>query len=388
MYLASLVSSDHVEFFHANLPFLAGSALLSILALWYSVATSMRSRVLWFAAGPPLILYSFHNWDLLAVVFLALGIWAWTRDKFFYAALAFGTGAAAKLYPGFVVPALMIDRYRTTQGIREPLKLLLWSALGWGAWNIPVMIATGVVNGDLSGWLGIWQFHSRRLPDFGTFWYWWAEWLVDSPVPTLVGFAAVLGVLGFALRSWWREDRLWSFAFAGGLTALVVGFLIAPQARAGATSQDWKNFVDATSFLLFALGTAGLLFRQWRSGRDPWCTAGAIVALFMLVSKVHSPQYALWLLPFLVVTNVPALLVGVYLVIDVVLYVSGFWWYAVAPHLQPHFWQTIFVVFVYLREIALILILVWLTLKARDVLEGTARLQALSQPSSGRSGPR
>lgn len=375
MYLASLLSSNHVEFFHANLPFLTASALLSILALWLAVDPAQRKRTLWFAIGPPLVLYAFHNWDLLAAVFLSMGMLAWTRGRQDYCGLALGSGVAAKLYPGFVLPALMIERWRNTSGAREPLTLAFWTALGWAMWNVPVMIATAWVNGDISGWLETYRFHSRRFPDLGTVWYWWADRFTDHPWLAIGGFLVVLGAVAWILRDWWKADRRWAVAYAGGITALWIALLFVPAASAGAVTRPWKNFVDLASFTLFASATAGLLWRQRRKGADPWCVAGAIVATFLLVSKVHSPQYTLWLLPFLVITNVPGRAIAFYLASDLMLYVSVFKWYAVSPHLEPQAWQTVFIASVYARELAIALCLAWL------VLKGTSLLRAAPDPA-------
>ncbi len=386
MYLASLVSTNHVEFFFANMPFLALAALVSVWALFQAIAPERRARVLWFSAGTPMVLYAFHNWDLLAVVWLALALWAYSRGRFTAAAVSLGFGASAKLYPGFVVPALMIERWRATRGFGEPLKVLGGAAAGFAFWNLPVIVWTWARNGDISGWLGIFQFHSRRLPDFGTVWYWWADRLVASPALVALGFALLAAGLAYGLRSWWDADRRWSAGFAALLGLIVAALLFVPQAGHGATSQEWKRFVDGFSFALFAAGTAGLLFRQWRRASDPWCTGGAIITLFLLVSKVHSPQYALWALPILVLTNTPAALIAAYLVTDLVLYASGFWWYAFAPDLRPHFWQSVFIVFVYAREIVLLLCLAWLTLRGRDELRSAEPLGPTPGPAPQLSG--
>ena len=52
-----------------------------------------------------------------------------------------------------------------------------------------------------------------------------------------------------------------------------------------------------------------------------------LIATFLLVAKVHSPQYALWLLPFYVIVRRSPLLLGswaLYIVADSVVFVSVF----------------------------------------------------------------
>jgi hypothetical protein len=374
MYVASLVSSNHVEFFYANLPFLALSALLAIAALTLALAPEHRRRVFWFAASPVLIQYAFINWDLFAVVFFALGFLAWTRGHLRACGLALGSGAAAKIFPGFAVPALMLASFHRTRAFREPVRIAIYSALGWALWNVPVMLATLIANGDISGWIETYRFHSRRLPDFGTVWFWWAEDVIRSPGLALGAIATVLALAAYALRDLWKADRRWSMGLGAGLALLCVVLLFVPSAAHGPRSPEWKELVDRVSFLFFALGTAGILYRQWKRSIDPACTAGAVVALFLMVSKVHSPQYALWILPFLVLTNLPWTLVACHLVADVVLHASGFWWFAASPNLAPHFWQVLFAVSVYVREAVLLLMVSWWMLKGRDLVAFVPRV--------------
>jgi ABC-type arginine/histidine transport system permease subunit len=52
-----------------------------------------------------------------------------------------------------------------------------------------------------------------------------------------------------------------------------------------------------------------------------------LIATFLLVAKVHSPQYALWLLPFYVIVRRTPLLMAswaIYVVADAVVFVSVF----------------------------------------------------------------
>lgn len=308
MWLASLMSRDHVQFFYANLPFLAASALLSVWGL--ILALGATSRVLWFAFAPPLILYSFHNWDLLAVAPLVLAMGAWGKKRDLSCGVLLGIGASAKLFPGFIFPALWITRFQS--GDRKGALQLFYGIIGgYLLCNAPIWIACFLHDGDFSGWLAVFQFHSRRLPDFGTVWAW---------------------IPGF----------------------LHTFFQRVPDFLNDATSQPYKVFVDRASFFLFGGGTLAILAHQWIKKRDPWATGGAIIALFLLVAKVHSPQYALWILPFFVVTRTPIWLILAFYTADLVLFVSGFSWYATSPDLVKNGWTTAFIVSVYLRAAVLL----------------------------------
>ena len=81
-----------------------------------------------------------------------------------------------------------------------------------------------------------------------------------------------------------------------------------------------------------AAGFALALWLGWRRyGREgvyPWIGVSAsMLCAFVLLHKVHSPQYTLWLLPFLVLLRIPWSLVGTYLVADAVLGIAVFRWF-------------------------------------------------------------
>ncbi len=114
-------------------------------------------------------------------------------------------------------------------------KLLATAAVTWIAVNAPVFFASP------SGWMYFWQFNVDRGADLGSIWY----------VMSLAG----IGV---------PDPGMWSLIL----------------------------------MMLGCLGIAALIFlapRRPRVGQ----VAFLIVALFLIVNKVYSPQYALWVLPLL-----------------------------------------------------------------------------------------
>ena len=76
---------------------LAAAAALAAMAL-------EPRRVLLYAVGPAMILYAFHNWDLLAVGLATLAMYAYIRRADGWAGLLLGLGAATKLYPCAAAP--------------------------------------------------------------------------------------------------------------------------------------------------------------------------------------------------------------------------------------------------------------------------------------------
>lgn len=394
MWAASQFAETHKQYFIANLPFLGLSALLALLGLIGAVGP--RPRVLWYALGSPLIFYAFHNWDLLAVAPLALGMWAWARRRDGWAAFALGIGAAAKLFPGYAVPALLIARWREPdksrpQQRRDAIKILGGAAAGYGLVNLPIIIADTAAHGSPLGWLSVFKFHARRTPDFGTYWYWLSDRFAGPGTSTGARVIPVIFALGLTLIMTWltayaasrglaeRVDSI-GVAVTGGVVSLILLWLMLGKSiAAGPASASFKDVIDPLTFVLFAGGCVGLLILQWRRRRDPWSIAGAIVTLFLLTSKVHSPQYMIWLVAFFVIVNVPWWLIVPYLLADAVLLYSGFYWFATSPHLARNSWQDTFVISVYWRTAALIGLLWWFTLAGRDLIKGPGAVIPVSR---------
>ena len=236
---------------------------LAAAALLWALAG--RRALLW-AASPALVLYAFHNWDLPAVAASVLALWLWTRDRPGAAGAALGFGAAFKLYPALFLPALVLDRLfrRDLRGVA--------AAAGDGAGAfVAVNAPFALVN--FSGWWATYEFHARRVADFNSFYIWGLRPLALDP----------------------------------GRLNLAVAYL------------------TATSSIL-ALAWA---YRRARSdGSFPLVqVCAALLVAFMLWSKVHSPQYALWVLPFFCLLRVGIGWWVAYSLADLAVYVGIFRWF-------------------------------------------------------------
>ncbi len=273
--------------------FLLGSALLlapfGLLTGWM-LGRLARWRALLWALGPPLVLYAFHNWDLPAVATAVAAVLVMhglrrevplaTRST--VAAVLLGLGVALKLYPGaFLLPLAL---YVLSRGLppgsgpdwRGALRV---AAVGVGTVvlaNLPFAVA------GYQGWLASFTFQQLRAVDISTnsVWYW--------------GLRPVMEDLGVG------ED----------LTPLVD--VLSP----------------ALVLVSFAVA-AGLGWRIHRRGAVyPWLgVSAAMLCGFLLFHKVHSPQYTLWLLPFLVLLRVRWGWVAGYLVADALMGIGIFRWF-------------------------------------------------------------
>jgi uncharacterized membrane protein len=283
-------------FAHDDGEFLLYSALLmapfGLLTGWM-LGRMARWRALLWALGPPLVLYAFHNWDLPVVacavgaVYVVHGPRAGGRwsarpvaDRAAVAAVLLGLGFALKLYPGaFVVPLALYVLTESRVGSldwRGALRVCLLAAGTAALVNLPFMVA------GYQGWRAAFTFQQLRKVDLTTnsIWYWGYR---PRSEPDNVEFQAMVNVVSPALV-------LLSFA-----VAVAVGW-----------------------------------WRWRRTGRYPWIgVSAAMLCGFLLLHKVHSPQYTLWLLPFFVLLAVPWGWVAAYLAADAVMGIGIFRWFYV-----------------------------------------------------------
>ena len=233
------VERERALFFQVTAVLLALLALLSA-GLLAGVHRGRPWDAALFAASPVLVLTGLINWDLLAVAAVAGALWAWSRGRPVLAGVAIGLGTAAKLYPLFLLGALLVVclRRRTLPAF---LRAAVAAAVAWLAVNLPAALL------DREQWLLFWSFNSDRGADLGSLWLVWQQ----------AGHAVAADAINLA--SW-----IWFGAFCVAVLALG---LLAP-----------------------------------RTPRIPQL-ALLIVIGFLVVNKVYSPQYVLWILPLAVLAR-------------------------------------------------------------------------------------
>ncbi|GAA3548957.1 glycosyltransferase family 87 protein [Nocardioides daeguensis] len=249
-----------------------GFAALALLSTWLLAGVN-RSRP-WdaaaFALSPALLLTGLINWDLLAVVLVAGALWAWSRDRPLLTGVLIGLGTATKLYPLFLLGGLLVICLRQRRLGRFVVAALA-SVAAWAVANAPAYLS------GAEQWKVFWSFNAQRPADLGSLWL-----LVDQA-----------GDLGIAAHT----INIWSWALFG---AWCVG--------------------------VFVIGmTAG------RSGAVPTVPRLAqlgylVVVGFLLVNKVYSPQYVLWLLPLAVLAR-PRWRDQIIWQASEVFYFCTVWWY-------------------------------------------------------------
>ena len=235
---------------------------VGILVLLARIGVPPR-RLWWWVLAPPLVLYVGHNWDLAAMALMVLAIVAHLRGRPLRAGAAIGFGTAAKLYPGLLLPLLLVTHLRRG-ATRAAGRLLAGAGAAWLAVNLPVAVAVP------TRWVEFYTFSQER---FGTF-----------------------------AGSWTVVDEL-------GLVS---------------TSLEQRNLGGS---LLFALGAVAIVALGWRRhAGEEWVLVTPLVAWFLLTNKVYSPQFDLWLVPLLVLTSRRTWPLAAFFVTDALVYLTEFWY--------------------------------------------------------------
>jgi uncharacterized membrane protein len=222
---------------------------LLICAIFVVVLTGLAAgrRRIWDAAMvglcPVLVLNGMVNWDLAAVALTAGAVLAWSRRRTKLAGALLGLAVATKFYPVFLLVPYLALCLRAGQ-FRAWLKLLGAGIVAWLIVDVPVMII------NPAGFWRFYTFNKERGTEYNSLFYSW-EYFVRHQQPLSTG---VLN--GFS-----------DFLLLMALAAIFVLIL--------------------------------LLRRRPRLGQVAFLTALA----FVLTNKVYSPQYALWLLPFVVLAR-------------------------------------------------------------------------------------
>ncbi|WP_432477940.1 glycosyltransferase family 87 protein [Nocardioides sp. GXQ0305] len=250
-----------------------GFTALALLAVW--LLAGVHRRRPWdaaiLAASPALALTATINWDLPALVCVAAAAWAWARDRPVLTGVMIGLGTAAKLYPLLLLGALLVICLRERR-LPDLLRVTLAAVGSWLLVNAPAYL-TGP-----DQWQHFWTFNSDRGPDLGSAW------------------------------------------------------LVAEQATGDAIAAGTVN-LGSWAFLL--VWCAGVLAIGLRAPVTPrFAQLGLLVVIgFLLVNKVYSPQYVLWLLPLAALAR-PRWRDQLVWLSGELLYFAAVWWY-LGGYLEP-----------------------------------------------------
>jgi uncharacterized membrane protein len=252
------------EFFVANAVALSVAALVTSWLLFRAVG---GARSLLFALAPTLALYAFLNWDLLVVALATAATVAFVRRRDGPAGVLLGLAVAAKLYPVLLLLPFVFERRREGDA-RGAVRLAAWSGAAWLAVNLPFLVQA------FERWAEVFRFNAERPVDWGSLWF--------------VGCHTI----------------------------------------SGSIDCEPVRLVNALSVVLFAAGAVWV----WRAkvAREPdvprWTLGLPLIMLFLLTTKVYSPQYSLWLIPWFALVLPNLRLFVAFEAADVVVFATEFWW--------------------------------------------------------------
>ena len=233
------VDAERDDFFLVTAVVLAPFMLLAA----YFMTGAHRRRpwdALPFAVAPAVVLTGLINWEPLAIAAVAGAFWAWARGRPLLAGVMVGLGTAVKLYPLFLLGAFLVVALR-----RGRPAMFGWAALGavlaWVAANSPAWLY------GFDGWKAFWGFNADRGADLGSVWLLAAQWGLPAE-PSTINIVS------------------WGFFMAVCVGVLVLGLR--------------TRHVPRIAQLAFL-----------------------VMVGFLLVNKVYSPQYVLWLLPLAVLAR-------------------------------------------------------------------------------------
>ena len=274
-------------FFDRMAILLALASLISVVA-FAEARGGPDWRAFVYALAPPTVLYLFQNFDQIAVAAMMLGILALRRQRLAWAGVAFGVGAGVKLFPGLVALGAAIAILGQRRA-RDAIWIGAAAALTFVAANLPFVIA------NAPGWWGTYAFHGSRVADWGSILFWLSN------------------------HAGWKLSTV---------------------SRVG----DWVSALGFVALL------GALAVRCRRRPMDPVQAGAFVLVIFLLTNKVWSPQYALWILPFLVMFELPLGWLVIFSAIECGELAGKFEWFAGAGGVNVTTgWTALFEIMVWAR---------------------------------------
>ncbi len=239
-------SAPAIVHFDISAVWLAAAWLVTV---WALVLLSKRRP--WDAAlaalSPLVVVHAFTNFDVLATALATTGLLAWARRRPVLAGVLLGLGGAAKLYPLFLLGPILLLCLRAGR-LRAGLQVTAAAAGTCAIVNLPVAVLVP------AGWSEFFRLSARRPADPDSLY---------TVVSTFTGWPGFDGVLQ-----------------PGQIPTVL-------------------NLVSAT---LFVLACAAIGWVALAAPRRPRLAqlCFLVVCAFLLVNKVWSPQFSLWLVPLAV----------------------------------------------------------------------------------------
>jgi hypothetical protein len=219
-------------------------SLITLLASWqvWRLLPQGKKMFAWLMFLPAAIYFSLNRFDILTAYLVLLAVSSAKRERFSAAAACLAIGVFTKWYPLLLFPFLLIYEWRHTR------KLPWRPILVFGGVSALIVLPTYI----LGGWQAVWQpsaWHLERSVEPGTF-----LWVTEY-------FLSVTGV------NWIKSDTLTTIFTGLAFSGILLVFIKPP-------TTVKKVILSATVSIL----------------------------MFILFTRIFSPQWWLWVLPLLILT--------------------------------------------------------------------------------------
>ncbi|MCE1247223.1 MAG: hypothetical protein LWY06_11310 [Firmicutes bacterium] len=242
--------------------FLGIFALISTLITYHIISTTHKKTwriwVFWILA-PTFLFYGLYNLDFLSVFTVIMAYYLFTEEEYYLSASVIAIGGALKVFPFFIAPLLF---FQCPKKKRIPFTLTV--ILVWLAFNVPFMI---------SDW-GAWKFPY--------------QWQITNNYAKSTDDGCVFWVVNNILLiiQNWAEVHLRSNSFLFGIHTKLT---------------PYAHHMGKISLILYASLYFIFLRKKWNLPLAH--RMAGIMILFLLTDRIYSPQYNLYLLPFLALAD-------------------------------------------------------------------------------------
>ncbi|MGI5126555.1 glycosyltransferase family 87 protein [Pseudonocardia sp. CA-107938] len=226
------------------------------------------------AVSPLVLVHVFTNFDAPAVACAAAGLLALSRRRTVLAGVLLGIGGAFKAFPLLLLLPILLVGWRR-RDLAAAVRTIVAAVSTFVLINLPVALAWP------TGWWEFFRLNQTRPAD------------PDSLYFIVSGFTG------------WR-------GFDGPLAA-----------------GQPPAVLNAVTAALFVACCVGIAVLAWRAPRPPRVASLAflVVATFLLVNKVWSPQYSLWLVPLAVLALPRWRLLLAWMTVDALVWAPRMYYY-------------------------------------------------------------
>jgi uncharacterized membrane protein len=354
---ADVGGAHATTFFNVTALGLASLALISTFTVAQLAGRPRAWDAVMVAASPVLFMHAFTNWDLAAVALTGLGLYAWSRGSPTWAGVALGVGVATKLYPLLVLLALVMLCARSAKW-RAALRAIGGAAAALVVTYVPAIVLsyqtpTALLNSRFSFPQGCPTGHPLRG------WEW---------------FSSLSQIRGADWGSVWIVLQ---HAFSGN----AIGRAFRPASQCGAAPFK-TNLIAALAVGLFVVGVGYLVWKApWRPRVGQ--IAFLLVAGFVMLNKIDSPQYALWLVPLAVLARPRWTSLLVWQVTEVVLGAANLYTLIAQGHSQQGLPMGTYLILVVIRDIVLCWLMALVVREVLDPRRDVVRNDGVDDPAGG-----